>query len=68
MTSDPNPTPRAKREAISADERVSLHGRDPEDVLRALLEVDPDSPTTEELGKDQGTSNKGAKGRKRPKP
>lgn len=26
------------------DERVSLHGHDPEDVLKALLKVDPDAP------------------------
>jgi hypothetical protein len=25
------------------DERISLHGHDPETVLRALLKVDPDS-------------------------
>jgi hypothetical protein len=26
------------------DERISLHGHDAEDVLRALLKVDPDAP------------------------
>jgi hypothetical protein len=26
------------------DDRISLAGHDPEDVLRALLKVDPDAP------------------------
>jgi hypothetical protein len=29
------------------EERISLHGHDPEEVLRALLAVDPDSEPVE---------------------
>lgn len=34
----------------SSDERISLHGHDPEDVLKALLKVDPDSEPVEPEG------------------
>jgi hypothetical protein len=30
------------------EERISLHGHDPEEVLRALLKVDPNSEPVEE--------------------
>lgn len=36
----------------SSNERVSLHGLDPEEALRALLAVDPDAP--ERDGADDG--------------
>jgi hypothetical protein len=37
------------------DERVSLHGHDPEDVLKALLKVDPAKPVPQDKAlKDQG--------------
>jgi hypothetical protein len=35
----------------AADERISLHGHDPEEVLRALLAVDPDSKPAESCPK-----------------
>ena len=28
---------------MDTDERISLHGKDPEEVLRALLKVDPEA-------------------------
>ncbi len=34
--------------APNRDERVSLAGPDPLDVLRAMLKVDPDSPTVDD--------------------
>jgi hypothetical protein len=30
------------------DERISLHGHDPEDVLKALLKVDPQAEPVED--------------------
>jgi len=30
------------------EDRISLHGHDPEDILRALLKVDPDSEIADE--------------------
>lgn len=35
-----------KRQSVGT-ERISLHGPDPEDVLRALLKVDPSSAPAE---------------------
>jgi len=37
MTTEPTPP------ETPEEERISLHGHDPEEVLRALLQVDPDS-------------------------
>lgn len=39
---NPHQAPRPAK-APADDERISLAGHDPEDVLRALLKVDPDS-------------------------
>lgn len=44
-------------ERRNRDERVSLHGLDPEDALRALLAVRPEEPTSggaaaDEVGPD----------------
>jgi hypothetical protein len=34
----------ARKKQADRDEPISLHGHDPEDVLKALLKVDPDAP------------------------
>jgi hypothetical protein len=39
---------------MTDDERISLHGHDPESVLRALLKVDPDAMNAEELAEKHG--------------
>lgn len=36
------------RMSPDGDQRVSLHGLDPEEALRALLAVDPDAPPVDE--------------------
>lgn len=36
------------------DERVSLHGLDPEEALRALLAVNPDDEPVEDSKDDRG--------------
>jgi hypothetical protein len=66
MTSEPDETPPTKPDAISPDDRLSLAGHDPEDVLRALLKVDPESePVSDERGSD-GRPNR-AESSSRPK-
>jgi hypothetical protein len=39
------------------DERVSMHGADPKEVLRAMLKIDPNAPTDEVDG--QGDDEQG---------